>query len=49
MLRVQILELPISNTFMFVAPIYIQAAQARMPQWEKVVIAAGDDLIYADT
>lgn len=48
-LRGQILVLPISNTFLFVAPIYIQAAQARMPQLEKVVLAAGEELIYADT
>ena len=48
-LRGQILVLPISNTFLFVAPIYIQAAQARMPQLEKVVLAAGNDLVYADT
>ena len=48
-LRGQIQVLPISNTFLFVAPIYIQAAQARMPQLEKVVVAAGDDLVYADT
>ena len=48
-LRGQVLVLPVSNTFMFVAPIYIQAAQARMPQLEKVVIAAGNDLVYADT
>jgi len=48
-LRGQILVLPISNTFLFVAPIYIQASQARMPQLEKVVLASGDDLIYADT
>jgi uncharacterized membrane protein (UPF0182 family) len=47
-LRGQILVLPISNTFMFVAPIYIQAAQARMPQLEKIVLAAGDELVYAD-
>jgi uncharacterized membrane protein (UPF0182 family) len=32
-----------------VAPIYIQAAQARMPQLERVVLAAGNDLVYADT
>lgn len=47
--RGQIQVLPVSNTFLFVAPIYIQAAQARMPQLEKVVLAAGDHLIYADT
>jgi uncharacterized membrane protein (UPF0182 family) len=48
-LRGQILVLPISNTFLFVAPIYIQASQARMPQLEKVVLAAGNELVYADT
>ena len=48
-LRGQILVLPIDNTFLFVAPIYIQAAQARMPQLEKVVLAAGNQLVYADT
>jgi uncharacterized membrane protein (UPF0182 family) len=48
-LRGQTLVLPIDNTFLFVAPIYIQAAQARMPQLEKVVLAAGSRLAYADT
>jgi uncharacterized membrane protein (UPF0182 family) len=48
-LRSQILVLPIDNTFLFVAPIYIQAAQARMPQLERVVLAAGNNLVYADT
>jgi len=48
-LRSQILVLPIDNTFLFVAPIYIQAAQARMPQLERVVLAKGSQLVYADT
>jgi hypothetical protein len=48
-LRGQIQVLPIDNTLLYVAPIYIQAAQARMPQLEKVVLAAGDELVYADT
>src|SRR6185437_2380244 len=48
-LRSQILVLPIDNTFLFVAPIYIQAAQARMPQLERVVLAKGSELVYADT
>jgi len=34
---------------LFVAPIYIQASQARMPQLEKVVLASGNELVYADT
>src|SRR5262249_3009383 len=48
-LRGQTLVLPIDNTFLFVAPIYIQAQQARMPQLEKVVLAVGNTLVYADT
>jgi len=32
-----------------VAPIYIQAAQARMPQLRKVAMVRGSTLIYADT
>jgi uncharacterized protein len=48
-LRGQILTLPISNAIMYVEPIYIQAAEARMPQLRKVVIAVGDELIYRDT
>jgi uncharacterized membrane protein (UPF0182 family) len=48
-LRSQVLMLPIDQTLLFVAPIYIQASQARMPQLEKVVLAVGSTLVYADT
>jgi hypothetical protein len=48
-LRSQILILPIDQTFLFVAPIYIQASEARMPQLRKVVLAVGNTLAYADT
>jgi hypothetical protein len=48
-LRSQILMLPMDQTVLFVAPIYIQASQARMPQLEKVVLAVGSTLVYADT
>jgi len=48
-LRSQILTLPIDQTFLYVAPIYIQAAQARMPQLKKVALVRGSTLIYADT
>jgi uncharacterized membrane protein (UPF0182 family) len=48
-LRSQILTLPIDQTFLFVAPIYIQASQARMPQLKKVALAAGSTLVYEDT
>jgi hypothetical protein len=41
--------LPVDQTFLYVAPIYIQAAQARMPQLKKVALVQGDTLIYADT
>ena len=48
-LRGQMLVLPVGNTFLYVDPIYIQAAEARMPQLKKVVLAVGNRLIYADT
>ena len=48
-LRAQTLVLPIDNTFLYVDPIYIQAAAASMPQMKKVVLALGDRLIYTDT
>ncbi len=40
-LRSQILTLPIDQTILYVAPIYIQAAQARMPQLRKVALVRG--------
>jgi uncharacterized protein len=45
----QTLVLPIENSFLYVAPIYIQASQASMPQLKKVALAMGDRLAYADT
>ncbi len=48
-LRSQVLTLPIDHTFLYVAPIYIQAAQARMPQLKKVALVIGNTLIYDDT
>jgi uncharacterized membrane protein (UPF0182 family) len=48
-LRSPILTLPIDKTFLYVAPIYLQAAQARMPQLKKVALAVGSTLVYADT
>jgi hypothetical protein len=48
-LRSQVLTLPVDQTFLYVAPIYIQAAQARMPQLKKIALVQGDTLIYADT
>ncbi len=48
-LRSQVLTLPVDQTFLYVAPIYIQAAQARMPQLKKIALVQGNTLIYADT
>ena len=48
-LRSQILTLPIDHTFLYVAPIYIQASQARMPQLKKIALVVGNTLVYADT
>jgi uncharacterized membrane protein (UPF0182 family) len=48
-LRGQMQVLPAGGTFLYVQPIYIQAKEARMPQLKKVVLANGNQLIYADT
>jgi hypothetical protein len=48
-LRGQTLVLPIANSFLYVEPIYIQAAQASMPQLKKVALSMGNRLAYADT
>lgn len=48
-LRGQMLVLPVDDTFVYIEPIYLQAAEARMPQLRKVVIAVGNRLIYEDT
>jgi uncharacterized protein len=48
-LRPPILTLPIDHTFLYVAPIFIQAAEARIPQLRKVVLAVGNTLVYENT
>jgi uncharacterized membrane protein (UPF0182 family) len=48
-LRSQILALPIDQTLLYVAPIYLQAAQAGRPQLKKVALVVGNTLVYADT
>jgi uncharacterized membrane protein (UPF0182 family) len=48
-LKGQTLVLPIGDTFLYISPIYLQATEARMPQLKKVVLALGNQLIYADT
>lgn len=48
-LRGQILTLPIGSSVLYVESIYIQAAEARMPQLKKVVLSLGNELVYQDT
>ena len=48
-LRGNIIALPVTGGFLYVESIYIQAAEAKMPQLKKVVLAVGDRLIYRDT
>ncbi len=48
-LRGQTLVLPIENSFLYVATIYLQSTQASMPQLKKVALAMGNQLAYADT
>jgi len=47
--RGQMMVIPVDDTFVFVKPFYLQAANARMPQLKKIVIAAGNRLVYEDT
>jgi uncharacterized membrane protein (UPF0182 family) len=47
--RGQMMVLPVGDTFVFVKPFYLQASNARMPQLKKIVIAAGNRLVYEDT
>jgi uncharacterized membrane protein (UPF0182 family) len=48
-IRGQMLVLPLDKTFVYLEPIYLQAAQAPMPQLRKVAIATGSQIAYADT
>jgi uncharacterized membrane protein (UPF0182 family) len=48
-IRGQLMVLPIDDTFLYVEPIYLQAAQAPMPQLRKVALATGSNIAYADT
>jgi uncharacterized membrane protein (UPF0182 family) len=48
-LRGQTLVLPIENSFLYVATIYLQSTQASMPQLKKVALAMGSELAYEDT
>jgi uncharacterized membrane protein (UPF0182 family) len=48
-LRGSVIALPVTDGFLYVESIYIQANEARMPQVKKVVLAMGDRLIYRDT
>jgi uncharacterized protein len=48
-LRGTLLVLPVEDTFLYVEPIYMQAAQAKIPQLKKVVLATGNRIIYRDT
>lgn len=48
-LRGQTLIFPVDQTFLYIKPLYLQAANARMPQLKKVVVAMGNQLIYEDT
>ena len=48
-LRGSVIALPVTDGFLYVESIYIQANEARMPQVKKVVLAMGNRLIYRDT
>ncbi len=48
-LRGQLLVLPVEDTFLYLQPIYIQAAEAPMPQLKKIALVMGNQVIYTDT
>lgn len=48
-LRGNLIVLPVTDGFLYVESIYIQATEARMPQLKKVVLAMGNRLIYRDS
>lgn len=48
-LRGQLLILPVDDTFLYVAPIYIQAKEAKMPQLKKIALVNGNTIVYRDT
>jgi uncharacterized membrane protein (UPF0182 family) len=48
-LRGQMIVLPIEDSILYVESIYIQSAEARMPQLKKVAVGMGNTLIYTDT
>ncbi len=45
----QMLVLPMADQFLYVEPIYIQAAKAPMPELKKVALGFGSQIAYADT
>ncbi len=45
----QMLVLPMADQFLYVEPIYIQAAKAPMPELKKVALSFGTNIAYADT
>jgi hypothetical protein len=45
----QMLVLPMADQFLYVEPIYIQAAKAPMPELKKVALGFGSTIAYADT
>jgi uncharacterized membrane protein (UPF0182 family) len=47
--RGQMVVLPIQNNVLYIESIYLQSAQARMPQLKKVVVAVGNDIVYRNT
>jgi uncharacterized membrane protein (UPF0182 family) len=48
-IRGQMIVLPVDNTFLYMEAIYLQAAQAPMPQLKKIALAAGSRIAYADS
>jgi uncharacterized membrane protein (UPF0182 family) len=47
-IRGNILIIPIKNSMLYVEPVYLKAENSPMPQLQKVVVAFGDRVVWAD-
>ncbi len=44
-----LLAIPIENSILYVQPIYLQSTMTRIPEFKRVIVALGNQLVWADT
>lgn len=47
-IRGKMMVIPIKNSFIYVKPIFLQSKDSPIPQLTKIVVAYGEDLVWAD-